>query len=80
VKLHFVTTAAEARCPKSGARLLTNATPGGWAWQVFLPRADGTTLRIGHGSEKTDADARGEARKALARYLGKKSATPEEKA
>jgi hypothetical protein len=74
VKLQFVTTAAAARCPKSGARLLVNASPdGGWTWQVFIPREHGENVRVGSGTEKTDSDARGEARKALARYLGKKA-------
>lgn len=70
MKLHFVTTSAEAHDPKSGAHLyVRNVGPGAWVWRVVAPLPKGSAITVGHGQEQSEAGARGAARKCLARHL-----------
>lgn len=69
-KLQFCTTSAEAHDPKTGARLyVRDAGDGAWLWRVVMPIEQGSGLSVGHGGERSEAGARGAARKCLERHL-----------
>ncbi|MBX3260758.1 MAG: hypothetical protein KF782_13815 [Labilithrix sp.] len=75
MKLHFITTAAEAHDPKTGARIYVRREfDGTWSWRVVVSASFGAYRCVGTGQDRSDAGARGSARKCLARHLASRRA------